>query len=152
MKKIIYFMMVGLISIMIIGCNSTSTEKEDTTVKSKEKVENETSSETRNNEMCKTNMELLKELNNVAVELEATIEPTIADYESGSISKSEVIEFFKGLKGTFDNSIKKLEDEKVNIFAYGNDLQRQVLENEYNDLMNFYNYNIDRIETILDGF
>lgn len=40
----------------IIGCNSTSTEKEDITVESKQKVENETSLETLNNEMCKTNM------------------------------------------------------------------------------------------------
>lgn len=152
MRKIFSLGLVLLLCGSLIGCNSTPTEDEDTAIESEQKVENETASETLNNEMYKTNMELLDGLNNVAVELESTIEPTIADYKSGAISRQEAIEFLEELKDTFDNSIKKLEDTKVNIFVYGNDFQKQVLENEYNDLMNFYNYNIDRIETILDEF
>ncbi|PBG28774.1 hypothetical protein BGU81_06510 [Clostridioides difficile] len=146
-KKILLILMISLLGFGVIGCSDS---KEDTNEVVKKETEEKLDEESTSEDIYNKKLQFLNDTKNqseiigdeirLLTEKDNNYEIVKSDWKEDLISKKKIITDLKSV----------LEEEKSNILDGVSDFQKTILQNKYNEIIEYYDYMLKGISQNLN--
>ncbi len=146
-KKILLILMIGILGFGVIGCSDS---KEDTNEVVKKETEEKLDEESTSEDIYNKKLQFLNDTKNQSEIIGDEIRLLTEKYNNYEIVKSDWKEDLISKKKIITDLKSVLEEEKSNILDGVSDFQKTILQNKYNEIIEYYDYMLKGISQNLN--
>ncbi|HFL2422409.1 TPA: hypothetical protein ACG3H7_002508 [Clostridioides difficile] len=146
-KKILLILMIGILGFGVVGCSDS---KEDTNEVVKKETEEKLDEESTSEDIYNKKLQFLNDTKNQSEIIGDEIRLLTEKYNNYEIVKSDWKEDLISKKKIITDLKSVLEEEKSNILDGVSDFQKTILQNKYNEIIEYYDYMLKGISQNLN--
>ncbi|MGO1042142.1 hypothetical protein ACTPEO_05345 [Clostridioides difficile] len=146
-KKILLVLMIGVLGFGVVGC---SDNKEDTNEVANKETEEKLDEENTSEDIYNKKLQFLNNTISQSETIGDEVRLLTEKYNNYEIVKSDWKEELINKKKIITDLKGSLEEEKSNILDGVSDFQKTILQNKYNEIIEYYDYMLKGISQNLD--